>query len=339
MSFGSFAAVTFNRTVARSPIERTRQVTVTPIICGVDVSKAHLDASIGPDGVFERFTQTPAGIAALAVFCREHGITLVAMEATGGYEKLPFGLLWAEAIPVAIVNPRAVRDFAKAMGSFEKTDKRDARIIAWYAAVKAVTPQKPHGEDQARIRMLVSRLRQLTELNTAQRQQRTFVDEPDVTGPLSDLLALLKRQMRDLETKIAALIGQDPLWAELDKAFRSLKGVADRTVARLVARLPEIGTLSGKAVAKLVGLAPIADDSGARTGKRPVRGGRRDVRDILYVVAGLVARHEPDFKAFADKLAAAGKPKKLIRIALARKLLVRLNAKARDVRAELAAQS
>jgi transposase len=122
----------------------------------------------------------------------------------------------------------------------------------------------------------------------------------------------------------------------LDRAFRSIKGVADRSVARLMAEMPEIGTLSNKAVAKLGGLAPIAKDSGKHVGKRPLRGGREGVRSILFVVAEVVRRHEPDFQAFHQKLSAAGKPKKLIRAALARKLLVRLNAKARGVRHELA---
>jgi transposase len=300
----------------------------------VDVSAAHLDASIGTAGPFQRFDRTPDGIKALAAFCKAGGVALVAMEATGGYEKLPFSLLWVEEVPAAIVNPRAVRDFAKGMGSLEKTDKRDAQIIAWYAAVKAVVPQKPAGAGQLRLRALVTRLRQLTELRTSQLQQRQFVAEADLAQGFADMLALLARQSRDLETKIAALIDEDPLWADLDKAFRTLKGVADRTVARIMAEMPEIGALSGKAVAKLAGLAPLANDSGKTSGKRAIRGGRRSLRDILYLVAGVVARHEPDFKAFADKLSKAGKPKKLIRIALARKLLVRLNAKAAEVRAK-----
>src|SRR5258708_30329454 len=133
-----------------------------------------------------------------------------------------------------------------------------------------------------------------------------------------------------------AWIGSDRLWTTLDAAFRSIKGVADRTVARLLAELPEIGTLSNKAAAKLAGLAPLARDSGKRQGKRPARGGRSTIRSILFVVAEVVRRHEPDFAAFHQRLTLAGKPKKVIRIALAHKLLVRLNAKARDVRNQIA---
>lgn len=148
---------------------------------------------------------------------------------------------------------------------------------------------------------------------------------------IADLLKVVASQMRMLEGEITALLASDPLWQKLDQALRSIKGVADRTVARVMA-MPEIGTLSNKAVSKLAGLAPLAQDSGKREGRRPVRGGRRNVRAILFVVAGVVRRHDPDFAAFHQRLSAAGKPRKVIRIALAHKLLVRLNAGARDAR-------
>jgi transposase len=150
------------------------------------------------------------------------------------------------------------------------------------------------------------------------------------------ILTTVAGQIRSLESKIAATIAADPVWTALDTAFRSINGVADRTVARLMAQLPEVGTISNKAATKLVGLAPIARDSGKRAGKRPIRGGREGVRSLLFVVAEVVRRHDPDFKAFHQRLCAAGKPKKVVRIALGRKLRVRLNAKARDVRNELA---
>jgi transposase len=131
---------------------------------------------------------------------------------------------------------------------------------------------------------------------------------------------------------VAALIQSDPLWRELDQAFRTIKGVADRTVARIMADMPEIGTLSNKSISKLAGLAPLANDSGQHQGRRAVRGGRSTVREILFIVGSVVARHEPDFIAFQQRLRAAGKPPKVVRIAVAHKLLVRLNAKAREVR-------
>ena len=294
---------------------------------------AWLDAKVrGGDGAYCRFENRPGGIAALASFCREHGVELVVMEATGGHERLAFSLLWAEGMPSAIVNPRSVRQFAEAMGLLEKTDRIDAEAIAWYAEAKRIAPRPPASARQQALAAAVTRLRQLVELRVMQTNQRRLVHDPHAGRSFDELLALVGRQIRELEGRIVTLIGDDPLWASLDQSFRSIKGVAGRTVARLLAEMPEIGTLSGKAVAKLAGLAPLAKDSGKRVGRRSVRGGRSTVRSILFLVAAVVAKHEPDFQAFRQKLETAGKPKKAIRIAIARKLLVRLNAKARDVR-------
>jgi transposase len=309
---------------------------VTDLICGVDVSAATLDARLGRGGAARRFARDAAGIAELAGFCREHGVACVAMEATGGYERLPFGLLWAAGVPAAIVNPRAVRRFAEAMGVLEKTDCIDCGIIAWFAEVKRIVPQPPDNAAQQRLAALVTRLRQLTELRVAQQNQRRLVAEPTALGTFAELLSLIARHVKHLEAQIAELIDSDPLWRKLDAAFRDIKGVADRTVARLLAEMPEIGTLSSKAVGKLAGLAPIACDSGTRHGRRAVRGGRPGIRAILYVVAEIVRRYDPDFVACHRRWLAAGKPKMVVRVALARKLLVRLNAKARDARRQLA---
>jgi transposase len=271
-------------------------------------------------------------VAELADFCQQHGVKLVAMEATGGYEKQAFALLWGRGVPVALLNPRAVRQLAQSMGLLEKTDRLDAGVIAWFAAVKHVAPSLPASAEPARLQALVTRLRQLTELQTMQRNPRRLVTDAVVTASFAEMLALVAAQIRALEVAITQLIAADPLWQQLDAAFRSIKGVADRTVARRMAEMPEIGTLSNKAVSKLAGLAPLARDSGQSQGKRAVRGGRGEVRAILFVVAGVVRRYHPDFAAFSERLTAAGKPKKVIRVALAHKLLVRLNAKAREVR-------
>ena len=190
-------------------------------------------------------------------------------------------------------------------------------------------------ESQQHLRALVTRLRQLTDLRTAQLNQQRLVTDRAVQASFQELLAVLARQIRELEQDIAALLDQDPLWRELNQAFGTIKGVADRTVARLMAEMPEIGALSNKTVSKLAGVAPLANDSGKHQGKRAVRGGRATVREILFIVASVVGRHEPDFIAFQQRLRAAGKPPKVVRIALAHKLLVRLNAKAREVRQRL----
>lgn len=295
-----------------------------------------MDGRIGLDGPAARVKRTPEGIAQLRVFCAEHGVELVVMEATGGYERLPFGLLWASGMPCAIVNPRSVRRFAEAMGFLEKTDLIDAGVMADYARVKRIVAQEPASEAQERLRALVVRLRQLTELKVAQSNQRRLLEDGEALASIDEIIGLIRRQIRRFETLIAELLDSDPLWRAFDEAFREIKGVADRTVARLAAELPEIGTVSNKAIAKLAGLAPIARDSGKRSGRRPIRGGRGPVRSILVVVAAVVQRHDPDLAAFHKRLIAAGKSKMTARIAVARKLLVRLNAKARDARLALA---
>jgi transposase len=302
----------------------------------VDVAAESLEARVGRDGASCQVARTAEGIAALAAFCREHEVELVVMEATGGYEKLPFLLLWAEAIPCALANPRSVRRFAEGMGVLEKTDRLDSAMIAWYGEVKRLVAQPPPSQDQQRLSALVGRLRQLTDLLVTQANQRRLQTDPSVLASIDAVVALGRVQSRQFERDIAELLAADPLWRKLDRSLRQIKGVADRTVARLMAELPEIGTLSTKAVAKLVGLAPIARDSGQISARRRVRGGRAGVRSILFVVAEVVRRHDPDFAEFHRRLNNAGKPKKVIRVALAHKLLTRLNAKARDARSEIA---
>jgi transposase len=301
----------------------------------VDVASKFLEARIGQQGAARSFANNSEGIAALGAFCQAHLAELVAMEATGGYEQQALAQLSEQGLPVAILNPRAVRQFAQSMGSLEKTDRIDSGMIAWYAEVKKSRPVCMAPESQQHLRALVTRLRQLTEMRAVQLNQQRLVTDRAVQASFKELLAMLTSQIRELEEGIAALLEKDPLWHELDQAFRTIKGVADRTVARLMAEMPEIGTLSNKTVSKLAGVAPLANDSGQHQGKRAVRGGRAPVREILFIVASVVGRHEPDFIAFQQRLRAAGKPPKVVRIALAHKLLVRLNAKAREVRQRL----
>jgi len=309
---------------------------VTRVICGVDVSSLSLEARIGRDGVGASFSNTAAGIAELAAFCQQHQVDMVAMEATGGYEQLALALLSAQGLGVAILNPRAVRQFAQSMGWLEKTDRIDAGVIAWYAETKRSRPVAPGSPQQQHLRARVTRLRQLTDLRTAQRNQQRLITDAGVQAAFSELLAVVARQIRELEQSIASLLEADPLWREFNRAFRTIKGVADRTVARLMAEMPEIGELSHKTISKLAGVAPLARDSGKHQGRRAVRGGRAAVREILFIVASVVGRYEPDFMVFQQRLRAKGKPPKVVRIALAHKLLVRLNAKAREVRQHLA---
>ena len=306
-------------------------------ICGVDISKARLDACIEPGSIRGSFANDAAGIAGLSAFCRQHRVELVAMEATGGYERKAFLLLWEQGLPCTVTNARQVRLYAEAMGVLEKTDAIDAHIIARFAQAKNLKPTPLPSSSQQRLKALVARLRQLTDDLIVQKQRRScLLDDAEMLASIDEVIALLKRQSRTLEGEIGSMIDDDSLWACLSDTFRSIKGVADRTVAWIMADLPEIGTYSNKAIAKLVGVAPIANDSGKRRGKRPVRGGRAGVRSILFLVAAIAARYDKSLSDFRARLVAAGKEKMVIRIALARKLLVRLNAKARDARAQYA---
>ena len=305
---------------------------MTRIICGVDISSVSFEARIGREGAFASFPNSPTGIAALAAFCQAHQVELVAMEATGGYEQRALALLSEQGLPVAILNPRAVRRFADSMGQMEKTDRLDAGMIAWYAQTRRSQPVCLRFSQPAAVARPGHSPAPAHRSPHRATQSVPPGDRPGRGGLIDELLTVVARQIRELETAIAQLIAQDPLWRQLDQVFRSIKGVADRTVARLMAEMPEIGTLSNKTISKLAGVAPLARDSGKHQGKRAVRGGRASVREILFIVASVVGRYEPDFIAFQQRLSAAGKPRKVIRIALAHKLLVRLNAKARQVR-------
>jgi transposase len=305
------------------------------IICGVDVSKAWLDAFVAPDQ-YRRFANSPDGVTDLAGFCRERDVELVAMEASGGFEQDAYLALWQQGQPSAIVNPGAVRHFAKAMGYLEKTDRIDASVIAGYAGAKRLAPTPPPSCDQQKLTALAARLRQVTGDLSVQKQRLHFTRDEQVLASLREAIAFFTRQAKALATEIATLVETDPLWTALNATFRSVKGLADRTVAVVLADLPEIGTISNKAIAKLVGLAPIANDSGKRQGLRPSRGGRASVRTILFLVADIARKFDPSLADFRQRLLDQGKPKMVVRIALARKLLVRLNAKARETRLRLA---
>jgi transposase len=305
---------------------------VTKTICGVDVSKRRLDVHVVPSGTVGSFDNDVAGIDALAAFCRQQGVDLLVMEATGGFERAAFLLLWQAGIACGLTNPRSVRRYAEAMGILEKTDRIDAAVIARFAIAKGLQPTQPPTEAQQRLNALVARLRQVTDDLTVQKQRRSCAMSEEMRTSIDEVIALLKRQAKSLAGEIGSLINDDPLWSQLDAALRT-KGIADRTVARLLAELPEIGIYSNRAVVKLAGLAPLAKDSGARAGQRHIRAGRAGIRSILYLVADIVRRFDHSLADFHRRLTAAGKPKMVVRTAIARKLLVRLNARAREARA------
>lgn len=307
------------------------------IYCGVDASKARLDAFVATSstgGVSESFENTAEGIEALHRFAIKHGATMVVMESSGSVERLAYGLLWQANMACSLVNPRAVYHYGQGMGYLEKTDRIDAKIIARFAKSKSLVAVPPPCPVQQSLKARYARLRQVTNDIITQKQRLHTADEGFARKDIEDVLRLLKTQSDRLMAEISSMIDDDPLRQALAAEFTSYKGVASRTVAVIMADLPEIGTLSNRAISKLVGVAPLADDSGKRHGKRSIRGGRASVRNMLFLIGGHVARLEPDFAAFKLRLEQKGKPKMQVRIALAHKLLVRLNAKARDIRAE-----
>ena len=307
------------------------------IYCGVDACKARLDAYVATSstgGVSESFENSAEGVDALRRFACMHGAAMVVMESSGSAERLAYSLLWQAGLPCALVNPRLVYHYGQSMGYLEKTDRIDAKIIACFAGAREVVAIPPPSPAQQRLNALYARLRQVTSDIVKQKQRLHTAHEDFAREGILEILKLLKAQSNKLAAEIASMIDDDPLWQALACQFTTLKGVASRTVAVLMADLPEIGTLPNRAVSKLVGLAPLADDSGKRQGKRSIRGGRASVRNILFLIAGHLAKHEPDFAAFKLRLQLKGKPKMQIRIALAHKLIVRLNAKARDIRAQ-----
>jgi transposase len=314
-------------------------------ICGVDISKDWLDSFIAPDH-FERFENTAEGISKLAAFIQSHvnpeasseDGALVVMEASGSFERLAFYMLWEQSIPCALVNPRNVRDFARAMGHLEKTDRIDAEVIARFGTVMAIKALPPPSLKQQRLSALSARMRQVVGDLSIQKQRLHTAHLDVARQGILELIGLLKQQSKSLSAEIATLINADPLWAAIDATLRSVKGVADRTVATLMAELPELGILPNKAISKLAGLAPLADDSGKRRGIRRTRAGRTHVRNILYLVADIARKYDVSLTAFRQRLIDQGKPKMVIRIALAHKLLVRLNAKTRETRHAFANQ-
>jgi transposase len=304
-------------------------------ICGVDVSKKVLDVVVASSGTHGQFANDTAGIAALSTFCKTHGVELVVMEATGGLERMAYLMLWQAGVKCAVVNAASVRFHARSLGLLEKTDRIDARVIASFAAATGVVACDPPSVDQIHLKALVTRLSQISSDLTINKQRLSSCTDGEARASLAEIVALLKRQARHIEGEIASAIDDDPLWARLAEAFASIKGVAGRTIATLMAELPEIGLISNKAVSKLAGLAPLADDSGKRRGKRHIKGGRTRVRNILYVISWIACKYDDSLADFHRRLTDAGKPKMVVRIAVAHKILVRLNAKAREARMEM----
>lgn len=299
-------------------------------ILGVDISKHWLDTGRSDTQDHKRLPYTIEGLTDLAAQCLANKIDLVVMEASGNYERKAFLTLSGLGVPCAIVNPRAVRNFAKAMGYFEKTDRIDARMIAHYALAKHIAAMPPPSEIQQKMAALSARMHQITADSSANKKRLSSAIDPAVKDSIKAVITLLHKQHVALTAQMQALIDQDPTYTLINTALRSVKGVADRTVHTLIAEMPELGHISNRAAAKLTGLAPLPDQSGKRDGPRHIHGGRAPIRGILFLVANIVAKFDPDLAGMKQRLLEKGTSKMATRIAIARKLIVWLNAKVRD---------
>jgi len=280
----------------------------------------------------EAFTVTrdSEGLARLMERLRPLDPYLVVVEATGGFEQTLAAALVSEAMPLAVVNPRQIRDFARATGQLAKTDALDAKAIARFA--EAIKPEpRPVPDDQARgLGELVARRRQIIEMMTAERNRRRQLSSRRLIKSVDRLLAVLQKELSELEGDIGESIRGTPAWRERDELLRSVPGIGDVVARTLIADLPELGRLDRKQIAALVGIAPLNRDSGRMRGRRTSWGGRAKVRSVLYMAALVGSRRNPVLKAFYQRLVSFGKPKKLALTAVMRKLLTILNAMVRD---------
>ena len=294
--------------------------------CGVDVSERQLDVHLLPEGAGTSFAHTTAGIGRLVAWLASRERPLLVLEATGGLERALVAALGRAGIATAVVNPRQIRDFARAAGLLAKTDRLDARILALFAQRMRPKPRLPGSEVDALLVGLVLRRRQLVVLRDAERSRRWRIAEPILLRSLDDHLAWLTSEIATIEAAIATRLEALTATRERAALLVSVPAIGALTAASLLALLPELGRLDAKAVASLAGVAPFARDSGLMKGRRTIWGGRKTVRTALYMATLVATRYNRTIRAFYDRLRAGGKAKKLAITACMRKLLVILNA-------------
>ncbi len=302
------------------------------IVVGIDVAKPHLDIHVRPTDERFRLLRDEAGLGQLVERLRALGPVLVVLEATGGYEVPVAAALGSAGLPVAVVNPRQIRDFARATGQLAKTDTLDALIIARFAEV--VQPEArplPTAQAQA-LGELVARRRQLTDMLGAESNRQQQAHDPRLQRRIATHIRWLTKALAELEADLDDTIRSSPLWRAQDHLLQSVPGVGGVTAFTLIAELPELGHLDRRKIAALVGVAPLNRDSGAWRGRRMIAGGRPTVRGVLYMAALTAIRFNPVIAHFYQRLTAAGRPKKVALIAAMRKLLTMLNAILRDQR-------
>jgi transposase len=299
------------------------------IFAGIDVSKAHLDLAFWDVEKSWRFSNDTEGIDKLTNLLLKHQPTLIVLEATGGYEQAAFRSFSAHQLSVAIVNPRRVRAFARANGRLAKTDRIDAHNLAHFAQVVRPHSHPPSTEAQQLLAGLISRRRQLHRMITAEKN-RLRNAQPVVQLQIQGHIDWLRQSLKDLDAQIKELIQSDPdLKAKFD-LLCSAPSVGMVTAASLLADCPELGTLDRKKIAALVGVAPMNKDSGRKSGRRRIMGGRAPLRAALYMAALSASRFNPAIRPFYARLLKSGKVKKVALTACMRKLLTMLNAMMRD---------
>lgn len=303
------------------------------VTVGIDVAKAHVDVCVlGAGSGVQRFANDADGHSALVAALQPLGVGLVVMEATGGYEAALACALQASGLPVAVLNPRQARDFARSMGRLAKTDAVDARMLAELAAVllrrddlaRFVRPLADHRQQW--LAALVTRRRQLLAMLGSERQ-RLQITPKKLHPSIEAIVAAIKAQLDDLEAQMVGHVREH--LGQLDELLQSTSGIGPVASATLIAQLPELGRLNRREIAALVGVAPMSNDSGNRKGRRRVQGGRFEIRRVLYMATLTAARYNPGIRAFYERLKAAGKLPKVALVACMRKLLTMLNAMVR----------
>lgn len=307
-----------------APSSTTPDPTPARVVVGIDVAAAGLDVHVLPAGRSWRVGNTADERRTLVEQLAALGPELIVLEATGGLELAPAVELAASGLPVAVVNPRQVRDFARAVGILAKTDRLDAMVLARFAQDVRPEPRPLPDEQQRELAELVERRRQLVGARTAELCRLERVGSASVRRSVESAIGFLEAQIRDLEKQLAGRIKETPAWREKDELYRSVPGVGPGTSRTLIAELPELGRIDNRKIAALVGVAPLCRDSGQMRGRRSIRGGRKSVRCALYMAAMTAVRCEGPLREHYLKLRGRMAFKPAI-VACMRKLLCILN--------------
>jgi transposase len=302
------------------------------IAVGIDVAKDRLDICVRPSGESFVVDRSGAGIEVLAERLKGLRPSVIAIEATGGFETIVAAGLAAVELPVVVVNPAQVRAFAQALGKRAKTDPIDAAVIAHFAEATKAQPRPLPDETTRLLADLVARRRQIVEMMAAEGQRERRITNKRLKKSIARLRKAMEKELAELDAEINDHVRGSPVWAEKEDLLASVPGVGPIIARTLIAELPELGTLDRRQIAALAGLAPWTRQSGQWRGKSFIGGGRKSVRSALFLAAMVASRHNPTLKLFRDRLVAAGKPKLVALVAVARKLLTILNAILRDQR-------